>query len=166
MRRTLAIAFATFVLLCGQARAVYSGPQRVVQGCANAWVSNGTWAIRVTRVARAADRFDVSLDWRNDGRVTESPITMAHDAPFTALDLAFPGGTYVGLNDTAARHPEREKPPPALTRTYAPGETYRSVLHFYWNGPAPRNAPVAFVAGPLFTWRMAEIRVRLGCLSP
>lgn len=163
MLRTLAVAVATFVLLSGQAQAVYTGPQRVVQGCTGSWVSNGIWAIRVAKIRRAADRFDVWSDWRNDSKVSQSPMKMPHEVPFTAVDLAFPGDRSIGLNDTVVQHPEREKPPAVLTRRYAPGETYRSLLHFYWEGASPKAAPTAFQAGPLITWRVPLIRVRLTC---
>jgi hypothetical protein len=156
--------------------------QTPVEGCMNAWVSNGTWSVRVTNVQNLPDRVDVSLAWRNDTKKTLQPagnqtltgvhgLYVTYNGPYGAND-----SDTLGMWDTAnSDHAERKGLGNyLLLHSFAPGATYKAVLHFYYpdaysakaghNVVVPRKQkPITLTADTVIS---PDQRCTTGCQPP
>jgi hypothetical protein len=154
----------------------------------HSWVSNGTWSVRVTSVRSLPDRFEVSLDWRNDSKKTLEPrgntlagvhgLSISYAGPYGYND-----SDSLGIWDTAdSDHPDRKQlGDDLLMHSFAPGSTYQTVLKFYYPATAsaatghasvaaPKHKPIAFMADTVIapsqhctTGCQSPIVVRLNC---
>jgi hypothetical protein len=155
--------------------------QTPVRGCMHSWVSNGTWSVRVTGVRNLPDRFEVSLDWRNDTKKTLEPrgstVAGVHGLSITyAGPYGYNDSDSLGIWDAADNdHPERKQlGDDLLLHSFAPGATYQTVLRFYY--PATTSAttghatvapqkhkPIEFVADTVIA---PAQRCTKGCQPP
>jgi hypothetical protein len=157
--------------------------QTPVEGCMNSWVSNGTWSVRVTNVQNLPDRLDLSVAWRNDAKKTLQPRGGTHSLTgFHGLSVKY-GGPYgyngsdlLGIWDTANsdRPGRNELGQDLLLRRFAPGATYKTVLHFYYPETYSATAghsivvpqkhkPIEFIADTVIA---PSERCTTDCLSP
>ncbi len=145
-----------------------------VEGCMNSWVSNGTWALRVTKVQNSADRFDVWVVYRNGTaktlRLLQNPDgTIGLTGGFLGYRGDDPEDT-LGEVETFRDHPER------LTQLSAqdpkaplkPGATFRKVVRFYypdyWKTALRARKPILYSqANGTDNPAVAELHVKLTC---
>lgn len=156
--------------------------QTPVQGCMNSWVSNGTWSVRVTNVQSLSDRVDLALTWRNDTKKTRQPagnhtligvhgLYVTYNGPYGSND-----SDTLGMWDTAnSDHANRKGlGNDLLLHSFAPGATYKTVLHFYYpdtysakaghNVVVPRKQePIKFTADTVIS---PDQKCSTGCQSP
>jgi hypothetical protein len=135
------LAFALASLATARAAYAHASSTPPVEGCMDAWLSNGIWGIRVTQVQVLSDRVDVSVVLRNDTAKVWQPNTNAR--PFgspnlAGLSLAYAGGEgftivdYTASLSYDAAHPRDTHDDDPMMHRLAPGATYKTVLYFYY----------------------------------
>lgn len=173
LNRSFVVVCLTFASLAFS-RAAVGDALPSVQGCMNAWVSNATWAVRVTKVQNLADRFDVWVEYRNDTaktlRLLQNPDgTIGLTGGFLGYRGDDPEDM-LGEADTYRDYPAREVQSAAddPKQPLRPRAIFRRVVRFYypdyWKAAQRTRKPILYSqANGTDNPAVTELHVKLTC---